>query len=82
MSDAGYEGWLRTQQTAPSVARTCECRIALKCPHCDFLATVTVTAETAPSDGFECAHKCESCEREFFVDAVMDIEVRTQSNEW
>lgn len=76
MSDAGYRSFLQAQVAAPDVARTGECRVALKCPHCKAQAHVSFTAQTAPSDGFESEHDCEACKKAFVIDAVLDVVVR------
>lgn len=76
MSDAGYKSFLQAQGNAPAIARTGDCRVALKCPHCQALAHVSFTAQTAPSDGFENEHVCETCHKAFVIDAVLDVVVR------
>ncbi len=76
MSDAGYKSFLAAQGSAPSIARMAECSVALKCPHCHTLATVSFPAETTPSDGYASEQECTACQKEFIVDAVLDVKVR------
>ena len=76
MSDAGYKSFLDAQGAAPSIAKMAECSVALKCPHCQTLATFSFLAETNPSNGYVSEQVCSSCQREFVVDAVLDVNVR------
>lgn len=78
MSDAGYKSAQRAAGLSPSIGGTAECRLSLKCPHCDFLAKVDFDASTAMGDERTTSVDCESCGDEFYVDASLRIDVRPE----